>query len=56
MEDQAIIHLFFDRSEHVISELSNKYGRLCCKVASNILHNSLDAEECVNDTYLGVWA
>ena len=55
MEDQAIIDLFFDRSEQAISELSKKYGRLCCKVASNILHNSLDAEECVNDTYLGVW-
>lgn len=55
MEDQAIIQLFFERSEQAISELSKKYGRLCCKVASNILHNSLDAEECVNDTYLGVW-
>ena len=52
MEDQAIITLFFDRSEQSISELSNKYGRLCCKIAGNILHNSLDTEECVNDTYL----
>lgn len=55
MEDQAIITLFFDRSEQAISELSNKYGRLCCKIAGNILHNSLDTEECVNDTYLSVW-
>ena len=55
MEDQAIIQLLFSRSEQAISELSNKYGRLCCKIANNILHNTLDAEECVNDTYLGVW-
>lgn len=55
MEDQAIISLFFDRSEQAITELSNKYGRLCCKIAGNILHNSLDTEECVNDTYLSVW-
>lgn len=55
MEDQAIIALFYDRSEQAISELSNKYGRLCSQVAGNILHNSLDAEECVNDAYLGVW-
>lgn len=55
MEDQAIIDLFFHRSEQAISELSKKYGRLCCKVASNILHNSLDTEECVNDTYLCMW-
>lgn len=55
MEDQAIITLFYDRSEQAISELSNKYGRLCCKIAGNILHNALDTEECVNDTYLSVW-
>lgn len=54
MEDQAIITLFYDRSEQAISELSNKYGRTCCKIAGNILHNSLDTEECVNDTYLSV--
>ena len=55
MEDQAIIGLFFDRSEQAITELSNKYGRLCYKIAGNILHNPLDTEECVNDTYLCVW-
>ena len=55
MDDQAIIDLLWKRSEQAISELQTKYGRLCCKIAGNILHNSLDAEECVNDTYLGVW-
>lgn len=55
MEDQAIIDLLWNRSEQAIAELQTKYGRLCCKIAGNILHNSLDAEECVNDTYLGVW-
>ena len=54
MEDRAIIGLFFDRSEQAITELSNKYGRLCCKIAGNILHNSPDTEECVNDTDLCV--
>ena len=55
MEDQAIIALFRSRSEQAITELSNKYGQLCGRVANNILHNFLDAEECVNDTWLGVW-
>ena len=55
MEDQAIIALFLDRSEQAILELSNKYGRLCCKIAGNTLHNSLDTEECVNDTWLRAW-
>lgn len=55
MEDAAIISLFFERDESAISELDRKYGRLCHKVAQNILKNSQDAEECVNDAYLGVW-
>ena len=36
-------------------ELSTKYGAVCSKVAKNILNNSHDAEECVNDAYLGAW-
>lgn len=36
-------------------ELSKKYGTICTRIAKNILNNSLDAEECVNDAYLGAW-
>lgn len=55
MEDKRIIELFFSRSESAISHLSEKYGKLCRKIANNILNNSSDAEECLNDTLLGVW-
>ncbi len=55
MEDSKIIGLFLKRSEQAIEELSKKYGLLCKKIAVNILKNELDAEECVNDTYFGVW-
>ncbi len=55
VEDSQIIALFSERSEEAIAALSHKYGALCFKVASNILNNDLDAEECVNDAYLGVW-
>ncbi len=55
MDDKKIIELFFNRSEQAIHELSEKYGKLCHKIAKNILNNNSDAEECVNDTYLGVW-
>lgn len=55
MEDSKIIELFFERSEQAISELSVKYGVVCRKVADNILNNSLDSEECVNDAFLAVW-
>ncbi|MCI8549935.1 MAG: sigma-70 family RNA polymerase sigma factor [Lachnospiraceae bacterium] len=55
MEDEEIIELFNARSEQAIAELSEKYGPFCRKIAGNILGNSRDAEECVNDAYLGVW-
>ena len=55
MEDSKIIELFFERSEQAIIELSNKYGPICVKVADNILNSRRDAEECVNDAFLGVW-
>lgn len=55
LEDSKIIELFYERSEQAIIELSNKYGRVCYKVAENILKNRPDSEECVNDAYLAVW-
>lgn len=55
LDDRKIIELFYERSEQAIIELSNKYGPVFSKVAYNILNNKQDAEECVNDAYLGVW-
>ena len=55
MEDEKIIGLYWDRKEEAIQETSSKYGKLCFFIARNILASSEDSEECVNDTYLGVW-
>lgn len=55
MDDEKIIELFFARNEQAIDELDMKYGKVCHKISYNILNNRLDAEECVNDTYLGMW-
>ena len=55
MEDERIIALFYERSEQAIGELDKKYGAAAAKTAGNILRNRQDVEECVNDTYLGVW-
>ena len=55
MDDIQIINLFFDRSEQAIVELSQKYCTVFLRVAFNILGNAEDAEECVNDAYLGAW-
>ena len=55
MNDEKIIELFFERSEQAIKELDEKYGRVCYSVSYNILNDRQDAEECVNDAYLGTW-
>jgi RNA polymerase sigma-70 factor (ECF subfamily) len=55
MEDSHIIQLFFDRVENAIEALSEKYGKLCYRIAYNVLADPSDAEECENDTYLRVW-
>lgn len=55
LEDSEIIELFFERTEQAIVEVSAKYGTVCGRIARNILKNGLDAEECVNDTYLAAW-
>lgn len=55
MDDSKIIALYFDRSEQAISETAKKYGRYCHYIAFQILHNTEDSEECVNDTYLRAW-
>ena len=55
MEDERLVELFLSRDEQAISELDKKHGRLCHSISYNILHSNEDAEECVNDAYLGVW-
>lgn len=55
MEDAGIIELFFERSEQGIRELDIKYGKVCRKLSYNIVNDRQDAEECVNDAYLGAW-
>ncbi len=55
MEDRDILELYFARDEAAIKETDQKYGKLCHSIAINILDNREDAEECVNDAYLGLW-
>lgn len=55
MDDIAIVNLFFDRSEQAISATAEKYGKLMHSVSYRILQNNEDAEECVNEAYLGLW-
>ncbi len=55
IDDEKIIEMFFERSEQGIRELDMKYGAICHNLAYNIVNNRQDAEECVNDAYLGAW-
>ena len=55
LKDHEIIDLFFERSEQAITELIIKYGAAIKKVASNILNNPQDIEECASDTYFHTW-
>ena len=55
MEDNAIIDLYFKRSEQAIVETDAKYGGYCYSIAYNILSNREDSEESVSDTYMAAW-
>ena len=55
IDDIKIIELYFERNEQAIKETDIKYGKFCRNMAYKILNNHQDSEECVNDTYLGVW-
>ncbi|MCR4645904.1 MAG: sigma-70 family RNA polymerase sigma factor [Oscillospiraceae bacterium] len=55
MTDKEITGLFWQRSENAIRESQAKYGGLVRHVISGILHDTLDIEECENDTFLSAW-
>ncbi|MCB6345160.1 RNA polymerase sigma factor [Enterocloster lavalensis] len=55
MEDNRIVELYWARDERAISETASKYGKYCHTIAYNILRDQGEAEESVNDTYLGAW-
>ena len=55
MKDDEIISLFWKRDEQAIAAAADKYGSYCRSISYHILHNHEDAQECVNDTWLGAW-
>lgn len=55
MEDARIIELYIDRSESAIRETEKKYGAFLYRLAYNLLNDSRDTEEIVDDTYMGAW-
>ena len=55
MNDKDIVQMLFDRNTDALDALSQKYGSYCNTIAKNILGNSEDADECINDAYHNLW-
>ena len=55
MNDLQIVDLYWERNEQAITESNLKYGNYCFTISNNILSDTLDAEECVSDTWLRAW-
>lgn len=55
MDDREIVDLYWARDERAIEKTAEKYEVFIYTIAYNIVHNRMDCEECVNDTYLGTW-
>ena len=55
MDDKQIVELFWERSEDAITQTDIKYGKYVLYIADNVLHDTEDAKEVQNDTYLRVW-
>lgn len=55
MDDEEIVALYWERNERAIEETDFKYKSYLLSITYNVLYDRLDCEECLNDTYLGVW-
>lgn len=55
MQDEKIIELYFDRDERAIEETAAKYENYLFKIAMNVLSDTEDSRECVNDSYFAAW-
>lgn len=56
MNDEEIINLYFSRNQNAIVQTNAKYGSYCRKIAGQLLGDSRDAEEIVNDVWMKAWA
>lgn len=53
LTDNQIVELFRSSSDRALNELQKKYGAQMQRIAESILADKRDAEECLNDVYLG---
>lgn len=55
MKDSRIIELFFARDQQALTESQTKFGSYYTAVARNILSDSRDVEEALNQTWFEAW-
>lgn len=55
LSDEAIIELYWQRNESAIEHTDKKYKKYLYTIAYNILHDKIDSEDCLIDTYVGTW-
>ena len=55
MTDREIVLLFRSRDETAIEQVQQAYTLYCLSIASRILSDATDAEECINDVWLAAW-
>lgn len=55
MEPEAILDLFFSRSERAVDACRAQYGAALRGLALRITGSARDAEECESDAYLAAW-
>ena len=55
MEDRHLLSLLWEHAENAIFEMSRRFGARLHATALNLTGSRMDAEECVNDTYMAVW-
>ena len=55
MTDSDLVELFLARSEGAVPALQAQYGAYCRAVAAQLLTDSRDVDECLNDCWLAVW-
>ena len=55
MDDHTLVELYWQRDETALKISEETYGAYCSSIAYNILGNTEDAKESVNDVWLAAW-
>lgn len=55
LSDEGIVEMYWQRDEEAIKATDEKYGKYLNSIAYNVLHDSIDCDQCLSDTYLSAW-